>query len=128
MKDMFPIDQDLRLHDRGAGPLQPCRMHRREEGTGHRQARSEAHQHQLRRAREPLHPHGQPSPKPADERFQQEGREPRTRDRDLLHALQFRPHSPDATLHACNGGWRHNEALGTGGYGRRAGRVGGGRE
>ena len=55
---------------------------------------------------------GQPSHDAIDECLFQEGREPRSHDGDLLHALQFRAHPSNAQGHARDCGWRHFQTLG----------------
>jgi hypothetical protein len=60
----------------------------------------------------------------ADQRIQQEGREPRPRDGDRFHALQFRPDPPDPALQPGHGGMRHYEAVGTDGHGESIGGLG----
>ena len=77
-----------------------------------RQSRSSARLDQIRRAAKSVDADGQPPLHPPNERLFQEGREPRSRDGRLLHALQLRAHSPDASRHARHGGRRHLPAVG----------------
>ena len=62
----------------------------------HRQPRSEACQHVLRRAGEPHDADGDASVYPADQRVQQEARKPRAHGRALCALVQLRPHPQDA--------------------------------
>ncbi len=83
-----------------------------------------SYQHKLRRAAEPIHADGHASVHTTDERLQQEGRKPCPCHGNLLHALQFRSPSSDATLFPSDGGRSDNHTLGTCRYGEGARRVG----
>jgi hypothetical protein len=106
----------MRHTARSAEAVQPASMRRREAQGSHRPPRTRAYLDKLSRAPEPQYPHGQPPLHTPDECVLKEGREPRTCAGDLLHALQFRPHSPDHARYPGDGRWRVADALVARGY------------
>ena len=82
-----------------------------EKTLGLRRARRGEDQHELRGALQPLDPDAHAPVHAADERFQQEDREPRGRGRAPHRLLQPRPHPRDDPVHARHGARRHGSPV-----------------
>ena len=91
--------------DGAKGRYSPAECIGAQQASDHRQARQEARQHVLQRAREPNDADAQSALHAAHECLLKEIREPRAHGRDLRRLVQLDSHSQDASRHACDGRW-----------------------
>ena len=103
--------QNLPRHSGRTWALQPRRLLRHQNQGSDWRPRSQAHLNVLRRAPEPNDAYVHAPVHSADQRFQQEARQPHPRDCALFCVLQFLPHPQNAARQPGNGRWRKRSAL-----------------